>query len=82
MLAEAAGPSVKLTYQHGVTTQILMSIPISQNLRHKQSVFLNDKSNNVSQINQPTRCNNFSSLSLDVYVPTTTNNTATTTLQR
>jgi hypothetical protein len=52
------------------------------------------------QINQPTRCNNFSSLLLDVYIrlnmfrassrlssgaqllPTTTNSTATTTLQR
>ena len=47
MKAEAAGPSLKLTYQHGVTTQILISIPISGNLRYKQSLFLNFKSNNV-----------------------------------
>jgi hypothetical protein len=40
MKAEAAGPSVKLTYQHGVTTQILISMPISENLRYKQSFFL------------------------------------------
>jgi hypothetical protein len=38
------------------------------------------------QINQPTRCKNFSSLLLDVYSyvpagPATTNSTATTTLQ-
>jgi len=33
------------------------------------------------QINQPTRCNNFSSLLLDVG-PNTTNSTATTMLQR
>jgi hypothetical protein len=47
MKEEAVGPSVKLTYQHGVTTQILISMPISENPKYKQSLFLNYKSNNV-----------------------------------
>ena len=47
MKAEAADPSVKLAYQHGVTTQILISIFISEILRYKQSLFLNYKSNTV-----------------------------------
>jgi len=47
MKAEEAGPSVKLAYHHGVTTQILISIPISESLSYKQTLFLNYKSNNV-----------------------------------
>jgi hypothetical protein len=45
MKAEAAGPSVNLAHQHGVTTQILISIRISEHFRYKQSLFLNYKSN-------------------------------------